>query len=230
MLNDVPMYKLSRSSLRVLFVVLTVALCFGRLTGSTCFAAEAYLPLGCMTQADISLATLANNHRAAHGLPRLTISKSLNTVAQWHVADSKYAMDNNRFQANSSCNLHSWIGIPNAPYGSCCYYPDHRNASCIWDKPRELTSYTGHGFELAAHGFSTVERAMTGFINSSSHNDVLLNRGAWANYPFKSIGVGVDLNRQVFYIWLGQETDPEGRGEPCDGAPSLTIQPEGNQH
>lgn len=65
----------------------------------------------------------------------------------------------------STCNLHSWassskwytpfLSLPSPSLcplyslsfiirSGCCYYSDHRNAACMWNKPREIDGYTCH--------------------------------------------------------------------------------------
>ena len=72
-------------------------------------------------------------------------------------------------------------------WGACCYTSDHAQASGMWNKPRELTRYTGEGFEIAfgadgeaRTGFSaTAEVALQGWKSSRLHHDVILNREQW---------------------------------------------------
>jgi hypothetical protein len=80
----------------------------------------------------------------------------------------------------------------------------------MWNKPREMTSYKGDGFEIS-HGAVgvtvTAEGALKGWQASASHNDVILNRGMWKE-NWNAIGVG--MSRGFAMVWFGKVADPEG--------------------
>lgn len=140
-------------------------------------------------------------YRKAKGLPSIPLSKSLTFVAQTHVQD----LQTNGIK-NGTCNLHSWS--TNGRWTSCCYTDDHARASCMWDKPRELTSYQGHGYEIAfsIYGASAnAEVALNSWKESSGHNAVLINKGIWVRKNWKAIGVGISQGYAV--VWFGEELD-----------------------
>lgn len=140
-------------------------------------------------------------YRKEKGLPNIQLSKSLTFVAQTHVKDLEKSG-----LINSLCNMHSWSN--NGPWTSCCYTNDHARASCMWDKPRELTSYQGNGYEISygAHGASvTAEGALEGWKKSSGHNAVIINQGIWFDNNWMAIGVGISEGYAV--VWFGNEYD-----------------------
>jgi hypothetical protein len=81
-------------------------------------------------------------YRKEKGLPAIPLSPSLTTVAQAHVKD----LVNNK-PDNENCNAHSWSA--KGKWSPCCYTPNHAESKCMWSKPKELTTYTGNGYEIA---------------------------------------------------------------------------------
>ncbi len=153
---------------------------------------------------DYSFAELINAYRVEQGLSEIPVSPSLTLVADTHVKDLE---NNNPNQGN--CNLHSWSS--NGNWSSCCYTPDHAQADCMWDKPRELTIYTGNGYEIAAWSSSdiTAEQALSMWQSSSGHHDVILNNNTWANTQWKAIGAAIYKGYAV--VWFGSEIDPANK-------------------
>lgn len=149
---------------------------------------------GCTADA-LEVIRLLNEYRAENGLPSIPASTSLCTVGATHVADSismSQAM-------GSQCNLHSWK--------DCCYTSDHANSACMWDKPAELTCYTGRGYENSAGGGGSMspEQALDGWKVSAAHNEVMLNSGPWANLEWNAVGVGIGGG--YAHLWFGEEAD-----------------------
>jgi uncharacterized coiled-coil protein SlyX len=140
-------------------------------------------------------------YRVSKGLGIIPLSGSLTIVAQTHVKDLK-----NNNPTNNLCNMHSWSS--NGSWSSCCYTSDHKQASCMWNKPKELTSYKGSGYEIA-YGSSnariTAEDALNGWKNSSGHNAVIINQGIWTNKLWKAIGIGITDGYAV--VWFGEDLD-----------------------
>lgn len=82
----------------------------------------------------------------------------------------------------------------------------------MWNKPRELTSYSGDGFEISF--YSTViygneaefaADALAGWKTSYGHNSVIVNLGQWNKTSWKAMGVGVYGN--FINVWFGKEED-----------------------
>lgn len=144
------------------------------------------------------------NYRKQNGLPAIPLSKALTFVAKSHVND----LEINESKRASNCNLHSWGKDPN--WSSCCYTNDHSQASCMWDKPKEMTAYQGKGYEIAHGGpgnfVATAESALSGWKKSTGHNSVILNKGTWKNVTWGAIGVGISEGYAV--VWFGEESDP----------------------
>lgn len=145
-----------------------------------------------------------NKYRAKHNKPPIAASSSMCTVAQTHAKD----VYNNNPISHPDCNGHSWSN--KGPWSSCCYPKDPNSYDCMWDKPRELTSYKGNGYEIAVYGSSIpnadADKLISIWASSSGHNAVMLNQGVWAKYTFKAVGGG----RKGRYgaIWFGMDEDP----------------------
>ena len=139
-------------------------------------------------------------YRYSKGLTKIPLSKSLTFVAQTHVKD----LVNNKPDVGN-CNMHSWSNKGN--WTPCCYTDDHARAKCMWNKPSELTSYKGNGYEIAHwnSGTATAEGALSGWKRSSGHNAVIINQGVWDSHPWKAIGIGIYKGFAV--VWFGEERD-----------------------
>lgn len=175
-----------------------------------------YEPAGCLSAEEIELADLINQYRGDNGLPAIPVSATLTAVAQWHVADVTYAVQVTGDYGNDpSCNLHSWYGLPAAPYTTCCYTPDHAQANCMWSKPSEVSSgsYAATGYEIAAWGYSSPAAALQGWQNSSSHDDVILNAGIWSSRTWGAFGVGIGDG--FYYVWFAEASDPTAAPVAC---------------
>ena len=144
-------------------------------------------------------------YREEKGLPRIPISKSLTYVAQLHVRD----LQENSSNFDASCNLHSWSN--KGCWTACCYNPNHTMARCMWNKPSELTSYTGNGYEIAYGQGSTstskitAESALDGWKNSSGHNAVIINENTWKYTEWNAIGIA--MYGAFAVTWFGEEFD-----------------------
>ena len=168
----------------------------------------------CLSEGEMKLYKLVMEYRKANGLPAIPLSASLSYVAQTHCKD----VDANK-PTNSTCNLHSWSS--KGSWTGCCYTPDHAQANCMWNKPKELTNYEGSGFEIAftvshsdnANYTATPEEALAGWKSSQGHNDVVLNKSIWKNQTWKSIGVGI--YKGFACIWFGRESDVESTPVVC---------------
>lgn len=151
---------------------------------------------------EMRLFRLVNEYRVRNGLPEIPFSRSLTFVAQMHVRDL------NSHPPDGDCNMHSWSS--NGSWSSCCYTLDHARAQCMWNKPRELTSYPGNGYECVLGGLGQYQAnatsAFEGWKRSHPHNAVLLNKGIWSKIHWRALGVGVYKNYAS--LWFGEEADP----------------------
>lgn len=182
-----------RKLIVLLFCAFYAILCFSRdeFDGST------------LSEEEMKLYNLVMQYRASMGLYSIPLSKSLTYVAQVHVRDLDryYSLDN-----NGICNMHSWSS--NGNWSSCCYTSDHARATCMWNKPSELTSYRGRGYEIAyaSYGNATADGALEGWKKSPKHHETIINQGIWQS-RWNAIGVGIYNNYAV--IWFGREQDTE---------------------
>ncbi|MFC1770120.1 CAP domain-containing protein [Nitrospirota bacterium] len=154
-----------------------------------------------LSKQEKKLHKIINKYRKGKGLPNIPLSPSLICVAQTHARD---LMKNN--PVKGKCNLHSWSG--KGSWSACCYTDDHAAAQCMWDKPRELSSYDGNGYEIAHATYGANATAASGlksWKSSKGHNAVMINEGIWEQVEWHSIGVGIYKNYAV--VWFGQEPD-----------------------
>ena len=161
---------------KISFQILLLILSFLHLSGKSQPSARStkVLPVIHLSQEEWEIYYQINNYRAQKGLPAIPLSGSLTYVAHQHVWDLA-----ENTPASQRCNLHSWSDKGN--WSSCCYTPDHKRAECMWNKPRELTNYTGEGYEIAywtnepldPRAFAT--RALVKWKESAEHNSVIIN-------------------------------------------------------
>lgn len=154
------------------------------------------------TAEEIELIDLVNEYRGENGLPAIPASPSLCIVGHTHAED----LATNAPHSAPGCNLHSWSDV--GPWTACCYTDDHAQAQCMWDKPSELTSYPGNGYENAAGGGGelTPQEALDLWKSSPGHNAVILNQGNWSDNAWGALGAGMYEGYAV--LWFGEETDP----------------------
>jgi hypothetical protein len=137
-----------------------------------------------------------------NGLPAIPLCPSLALVARTHC----YDLVEEAPHSPAECNLHSWSDA--GDWSGCCYTPDHAQSQCMWDKPRELSDYTGNGYEISygSGGSATPAGALAGWQGSPGHNNVILNQDIWADHPWACIGAGIYMG--YAHVWFGEETDP----------------------
>lgn len=163
-----------------------------------CFSSLVNAANPSLNTAEQTLYDLVNTYRQQNGLPSIPISPALTQVARTHVADL------NQNTPTGSCNLHSWSNQGN--WSGCCY-TGNDTAQCMWNKPREISSYQGTGYENAYMTTAKVtpENALSAWQQSTGHNEVILNLGIWENISWKAIGVALENNHAV--LWFGEESD-----------------------
>lgn len=156
----------------------------------------------------MELYNLIMDYRKSKGLKVIPLSNALTTVAQTHCLD----LNNNNPDMETRCNAHSWSN--KGKWTSCCYTPDHKQADCMWNKPKELTTYPGIGYEISVGGSKylsfvmTPEYAINSWKNSKWHNEVMIDKGMWVNKEWNAIGIGI--YKGFATVWFGEEKDPEG--------------------
>ena len=153
-----------------------------------------------LSNEETELYNIIMQYRYSKGLTKIPLSKSLTFVAQTHVKD----LVNNKPDVGN-CNMHSWSNKGN--WTPCCYTDDHARAKCMWDKPSELTSYKGNGYEISYGGGNSVTAigALSGWKSSSGHNAVIINQGIWNDNNWQAIGIGIYKGFAV--VWFGEEKD-----------------------
>jgi len=162
----------------------------------------------CVTPEEVRLYDLINDYRDEKKLLSVSLSSSLTQVAQAHVRD---LMDN--YKESDKCNPHSWSR--KGDWTHCCYTSDHKKASCMWDKPKEIAGYESPGYEIAFwHSkAATAEGSLEGWKKSKSHNPLLINKGQWAKASWKAIGIGI--YEQYAVVWFGEMKDKKPPPMPC---------------
>lgn len=158
----------------------------------------------CISAEEMKLYDLINEYRATKGLAEIPLSPSLTFVARTHARDLQINQP-----VKGNCNMHSWSS--DGEWTPCCYTPDHAKSQCMWDKPSELTAYSGYGFEISYGGFGSYQAnaadALKQWKKSSGHNAVIINEGVWERWGWNAIGIGVFGGYGV--VWFGKAKDPE---------------------
>lgn len=170
----------------------------------------------CLSSDEIHLYRLINEYRAFSGLEIIPLSKSLSYVAHVHVRD----LEANRPDLHS-CNLHSWSDKGN--WTACCYSKDPNRTNCMWNKPRELTTYMGNGQELILWENipASARSAFDQWRNFEPTNDMLLNRDRWSDRTWK--GVGIAIYQGYASVWFGEVTDHEKSVLLCENNAELAA-------
>jgi copper amine oxidase domain protein len=160
-----------------------------------------------LSEDEANLYYLINEYRESLGLSKLSFSKSLTSVARAHVKDShnytpRLQLDERGIQGN----LHSWSNNGNWRGGA--YTPDHEHAEIMWDKPGELTDYTGAGYEISVYHSIGIDPklALDLWKSSSGHNEVITGDNDWSFIT--TMGVAMDKNYS--HVWFGGDEDPAG--------------------
>jgi hypothetical protein len=171
----------------------------------------------CLTAEETKLATLINAYRTSLGLPEVPLSRSLSSVAQWHVRDLEWNHPNSGSDPRGlPCNMHSWSDT--GSWTPVCYTSDHLYADGMWFKPREITKgvYPTHGFEIAMGGdgwTATAAASLAAWQSSPPHNNVIIEQGPWVGYQWPAMGVGIYEGYAV--VWFGRTIDPAGTLATC---------------
>ncbi|HET9487236.1 MAG TPA: CAP domain-containing protein [Chryseosolibacter sp.] len=141
-------------------------------------------------------------YRKSKGLPPIALSAKLTQVAQVHARD---LANNYKFDPENKCNPHSWS--KKGEWSSCCYTSDHKQAKCMWDKPKEISGYNSAGYEMAYYsssGANAIE-GLDGWKKSPSHNPMMINEGIWKQVTWKGIGIGI--YKEYGIVWFGELED-----------------------
>ncbi|NTW69379.1 MAG: CAP domain-containing protein [Chlorobiaceae bacterium] len=152
---------------------------------------------------EAQLYRLIMDYRRSEGKPAIPVSPNLSRVARLHVRDLE------AHPPSGSCNLHSWSEY--GPWKPVCY-SGGESVQRMWSKPRELTSYSGNGYEVAAYtssGRMFPDHALSLWEGSSAHDAVITNSGKWDRLQWNAVGVAISGSYAV--VWFGEESDRSGR-------------------
>lgn len=173
----------------------------------------------CISDDEYRLYELINAHRLINGLKEIPLSASLSYVAKTHVIDLY-----TNHPDTSICNLNSWSD--KGDWTSCCHNKYVPAVSCIRDKPKELTKYTGEGYELTyAEVFDTHPDSVFKFWKKIDQaNDFLLSQGSWDKKSWRAMGVGIYKSYAV--LWMGLRTDAAPKPVLCSGIVKEDVKPD----
>ncbi|HOX81509.1 MAG TPA: CAP domain-containing protein [Chryseolinea sp.] len=158
----------------------------------------------CLNAEEKKLYDMIMEYRESKGLETIPLSIKLTEVAQTHAQD---LATNYVFDQDNKCNPHSWS--KKGKWTSCCYTSDHKQASCMWKKPKEITGYTSNGYEIAYYSSSgaNAQQGLDGWKVSPGHNPLLINLGSWSNVKWNAIGVGI--YKEYGIVWFGEVADTD---------------------
>lgn len=163
----------------------------------------------CLSSEEKKLYDIINAYRKTKKLKPVPLSASLTKVAQLHAID---LMDN--YKKSDKCNPHSWSN--KGAWTSCCYTNDHKQAACMWDKPKEIAGYESPGYEIVYwhSAAAQAEGALKGWQQSKSHNPIIINDGMWEQVDWNAIGIAI--YQQYAVVWFGEMIDEKGPAKNCN--------------
>lgn len=158
----------------------------------------------CLSGEERKLYELIMAYRKSKNLKSIPLSAKLTLVAQTHARD---LVENYNFNPNGKCNPHSWS--KKGRWTACCYTNDHKQAQCMWDKPKEIAGYDKPGYEIAYYSSkgATAQEGIDGWKVSPSHNPLLINSEMWSKVEWNAIGIG--LYGEYGIVWFGESLDSE---------------------
>jgi len=155
-------------------------------------------------QVDVLMESLAalpkeiNKYRTQNGLSEIPISDALTTVAFVHLMD----IINYKPHLNCDYNLHAWSCEGNWKCG--CYVSNNSSTYPIMhDKPRELTNYSGNGYEISNSGYTNAQDIVNSWKNSPLHNEVIMNTGPWPKEKYDWKALGAVFGGSYALAWFG---------------------------
>ncbi len=160
----------------------------------------------CLTSKEAELFNLINAYRETIDLEPILFSQSLSKVAKTHVRDLS---EHYTFKQNAKCNPHSWS--KEGSWSSCCYTSDHKKATCMWNKPREIAGFDSNGYEIlyySSDGAGAGE-SLVAWQNSPAHHPVMINSGIWAKVKWGAMGVGIYESYSA--VWFAELEDQESQ-------------------
>lgn len=184
-------------SIRSIAILFFVFLAFG-FTTKTISPEESI----CLSSEEQKLYEIMMAYRKSKGLEPIPLSAKLTKVAQTHARDLS---TNYKFDFDNKCNPHSWS--KKGKWSACCYTSDHKQAKCMWDKPKEIAGYESSGYEIAywSSKGATAEEGLDGWKKSPAHNPLIINDGMWSKAKWKAIGIG--FYGEYGIVWFGEAPD-----------------------
>lgn len=166
-----------------------------------------------LTAEEAKLVDLINIERNSKNLSDVPATVSLSQTAKWHLRDLILnAPDKGIDERGMPCGMQSWSGEGSKMGGweILCYTRDHRYASGMWKKPREITGYAGNGFEVTYWRSSsiTAEMAIDAWKRNKAQWSVITQEGVWKKMSWKAMGVAIDGNYAS--LWFGDQVDGKG--------------------
>lgn len=167
----------------------------------------------CLSEEEKKLFEIINAYRETIGTYAVPFSSSMSKVAQAHVRD---LANNYEYKSGARCNPHSWS--KKGDWSDCCYTNDHKKAQCMWDKPKEIAGYGGHGYEILFYSSdgSTAAEALVGWQNSPSHHAVMTSAEMWDQITWGAMGVGIYEEYAVAWFGETEEQAPLNEILICD--------------
>ena len=165
---------------------------------------------------------LIMEYRAQKSLPSIPLSPALTYVAQTHVRDLQ------THPRAEGCNLHAWSDFGDWTPVCCTKNPSEEALKAVWNKPRELTTYPGAGYEIS-HWYSagaTARSAINGWKNSPPHNATMINLDIWSTITWRAIGIGI--YKEYAVVWFGEEEDKAATKEQKKEQTPITVIPNVN--
>lgn len=162
----------------------------------------------CLSSEEQLLYEMIMEYRKSKGLKPIPLSARLSQVAQIHARD---LVENYAFSPDNRCNPHSWSD--KGKWSPCCYTNDHKQAQCMWGKPKEINGYPSPGYEIAYYSSrgATAQEGLAGWKVSPSHNPLIINSGMWKKVEWKAIGIGI--YREYGIVWFGEAADDQEPGD-----------------
>lgn len=155
----------------------------------------------CLSAEEKKLYDLMMAYRKTKNLESVPLSAKLTQVAQAHAKD----LAENHDPTQTRCNLHSWS--KQGAWKSCCYTADHKQATCMWDKPREIAGYESSGYEISYYfsAGANAESGLDGWKQSAGHHQLIVNEGIWKKIKWNAIGIG--FYKEYGVVWFGELKD-----------------------
>lgn len=170
----------------------------------------------CLSDDEVQLVHLINDYRKTMAMSAIPLSKALCFVAE------KHAVDLDMFKPDTNtCNFHSWSDKGN--WEPCCYEKDTKDKSCMVNKPREFTHYSGDAYEIVywENKKASANKAFNQWRETSASRSLITNFKEWEDKSWNAMGVSIYKSFAI--VWFGEETDPENKILVCNTNKFVSI-------